>query len=122
MGIWTIGMGKLIIYPSPDNRVISEYISFSKRTNPYENYDEYFENPWFFDDNNVLQSCAGKFDEPSMWLEYIKDFFGSKGYEVQGDPKIISECDEINFWEICDIQNKQYLAWIKRKEVLERQI
>ena len=72
----------LEIIPAPDETLIKEYIKFSNRINPYEKMDENFPNPWFFNEDNRLESIAGKFAEPSVWYDYIKNFFETLGYKV----------------------------------------
>jgi len=82
MGCWVIGAGELEIIPEPDETLIKEYIKFSNRINPYAKMDENFPNPWFFNEDNRLESIAGKFAEPSVWYDYIKNFFETLGYKV----------------------------------------
>lgn len=118
MGTWIIGAGVLSIEPKPDDITLLEYIHFSETTNPYEKMGEYFPNPWFFDENNNLQCIAGKFAEPSVWLEYIKQFFIVRGFQITGDITIEGE-DLNSFGEICDEQYKKYMVWNERKESLK---
>lgn len=75
MGVWMIGKGDISINPPVDEELIKEYIQFSKRYIPEEYRDEWFPNPWFFDENNKLISIAGKFAEPSIWYRHIKKEF-----------------------------------------------
>ena len=70
--------------------------------------EEIFSNPWYFDEENRLASCVGKFAEPSVWYQFLKeDFFEPRGYQLCGDPMFIGE-EELNFWEIGE---KRYLEW-----------
>jgi hypothetical protein len=121
MGCWMIGAGELEIIPAPDETLIKEYIKFSKRINPYERMDEHFPNPWFFNEDNKLESTAGKFAEPSVWFDYIKNFFEALGYQLIGEKQMLGECDEgVDFWELCDIQDKKYKKWKERiKSLIE---
>ena len=117
MGCWMIGAGELEIIPAPDETLIKEYIKFSKRINPYESMDENFPNPWFFNENNRLESTAGKFAEPSVWYDYIKNFFEALGYQLVGEKNMVGECEDgVDFWELCKIQDKKYLKWKERIE------
>lgn len=120
MGIWMIGTGILKVEPGPNDDLIREYVDFSTSVNPYERYDESFPNPWFFDEDNNLQSIAGKFAEPSIWLKFIKCFFEEKGYKLIGDAEIESE-ELKNFWEISEEKNSNYKTWLIRKEKLLKQ-
>ena len=117
MGVWMIGTGILKIEPVPGEDLVKEYIDFSAKVNPYEEYDEYFFNPWFFDEENNLQSIAGKFAEPSIWLKHIMEFFEEKGYELIGDAAIEGE-DFHNFWKISEEKYSNYKKWLIRKEEL----
>ena len=117
MGCWVVGTGVLGIVPSPDDRLIKEYLKFSRETNPYESIDENFPNPWFFNENNRLESRAGKFGEPSYWYTCVKDFIEKAGYRLVGDTQIVGEGDEgIDFWKLCDIQEEKYKKWQERIE------
>lgn len=117
MGLWIIGTGVLKIEPIPEDDLIRDYIDFSESVNPYEEYDDFFANPWFFDDGNNLQSIAGKFAEPSVWLKYIYSFFEERGYKIIGDAEIAGE-DLQNFWEISEEKYSNYKNWLIRKEEL----
>jgi hypothetical protein len=119
MGVWLLGAGTLKITPKLDERMIEEYIKFSKRVNPYECSNEYFPNPWFFDEDNNLQCRAGKFAEPSLWIKYVMDFFNALGYELDGDPNIIGEGEIPDFWEKADEKEEKYRIWLRRKKQLE---
>ena len=89
----------------------------------------------FFNEDNRLESIAGKFAEPSVWYDYIKNFFEALGYKVNfgvtqakihrlargysqkliGEKQIVGECDPgVNFWELDDIQYKKYKKWKAR--------
>ncbi len=110
-----IGAGELELIPAPDETLIKEYIKFSNRINPYEKMDESFPNPWFFNEDNRLESIAGKFAEPSVWYDYIKNFFEALGYKLVGEKQIVGECDPgVNFGELNDIQYKKYKKWKER--------
>ena len=50
-------------------------------------------NPWFFDKDNKLVSIGGKRDEPDIWYRHIKKFLEKRGFQLIGDPKIVSEMD-----------------------------
>ena len=68
-----------------------------------------------FNEDNRLESIAGKFAEPSVWYDYIKNFFEALGYKLVGEKQIVGECDpEVNFWELGDIQYKKYKKWKER--------
>lgn len=117
MGVWMIATGVLRIEPEPDDALIRDYIYFSENTNPYKEMEEHFPNPWFFDSDNHLQCAAGKFAEPSVWLNYIRKFFGERGYRVIGDPEIEGEF-MASFWEVCKEKERQYEIWKDRKKSL----
>ncbi len=115
MGCWLLGAGELEVVPAPDKKLIEEYIAFSNETNPYSNMDEHFSNPWFFNENYKLESIAGKFGEPSIWYNYIKDFFERKGYQLLGEKKIVGEYEkEFDFWELSELKYKKYQKWIEQ--------
>jgi hypothetical protein len=117
MGCWMIGVGELELIPAPDETLIKEYIKFSKRINPYERMGENFPNPWFFNEDNRLESIAGKFAEPAVWYDYIKNFFEALGYKLIGEKNIVGEGEEgINLWELDEIQHKKYQKWMERIE------
>ena len=109
MGCWMGALGKLTIIPEPGNELIMEYAEFSKSACPKDYHEEeIFSNPWYFDEENRLASCVGKFAEPSVWYQFLKeDFFEPRGYQLCGDPTFIGE-EELNFWEIGE---KRYLEW-----------
>ncbi len=109
MGCWMGALGKLTIIPEPGNELIMEYAEFSKSACPKDYHEEeIFSNPWYFDEENRLASCVGKFAEPSVWYQFLKeDFFEPRGYQLCGDPMFIGE-EELNFWEIGE---KRYLEW-----------
>lgn len=113
MGVWMIATGTLELDPEPNEELIEAYIKFSRETNPYERLDENFQNPWFFDENNRIQCKAGKFAEPSVWLEEITAFFNNHGYNLIGDALIEGE-DFEHFWEISDMKYESFLMWKKR--------
>lgn len=114
MGVWLLGAGTLKITPKPDERMIEEYIKFSKRVNPYECSNEYFPNPWFFDEDNNLQCIAGKSAEPSLWIRYVTDFFTALGYKLEGNPEIIGEGEVPDFWEKADEQYEKFCKLERR--------
>lgn len=116
MGCWMIGTGVLCVEPKPTEELIKEYVLFSRNTNPYEDYDEFFSNPWFFDEDNNLQSIAGKFAEPSVWLMHIETFFAKHGYKLIGDPVIEGE-SLYDFWKLSDENYSKYLIWKDRIKV-----
>lgn len=113
MGVWMIGTGSISIKPQVDKALIKEYIQFSKSYYPEEYEEECFSNPWFFDDNDELFSVAGKFAEPSIWYRHIKEFFESRGYELEGEMTLIGE-GEPNFEEICEKSEEKYRKWKMR--------
>lgn len=115
MGVWMIGTGSISIKPQVDKALIKEYIQFSKSYYPEEYGEECFSNPWFFDDNDELFSVAGKFAEPSIWYRHIKEFFESRGYELEGEMTLIGE-GEPNFEEICEKSEEKYRKWKMRVE------
>lgn len=111
MGAWMIGTGNITIKPQVDEALIKEYIQFSKSCFPEEYGEENFSNTWFLDENNMLFSIAGKFAEPSIWYRHIKEnFFEVRGYELEGEMKVIGECDP-GFAEIIEKNEKKYQQW-----------
>lgn len=119
MGVWLIGTGNISVKPQVDEAIIKEYIQFSKRYHPKEYWDECFPNPWFFDDNNELFSIEGKFAEPSIWYCHIKEFFESRGYELEGEMTILGECDP-GFQEACEKSFEKYQQWKKRIDCINQ--
>lgn len=116
MGVWMIGKGDISINPPVDEELIKEYIQFSKRYIPEEYRDEWFPNPWFFDENNKLISIAGKFAEPSIWYRHIKkEFFEPRGYELEGNVEFPGDMDS-EFWKTCEEVDKKYRQWKMRMD------
>lgn len=113
MGVWMIGTGDISIKPQVDEALIKKYIQFSKSFFPEEYGEECFSNTWFFDDNDELFSIAGKFAEPSIWYSHIKKFFEARGYELEGEMKIIGE-GEPDFEEACEKSKEKYQQWKRR--------
>ena len=114
MGVWMIGTGNITIKPQVDEALIKEYVQFSKSCFPKDYWDEVFPNAWFFDENNKLCSIAGKFAEPSIWYQHIKEnFFEPRGYELKGEMTIIGEC-EPGFEEACEKSREKYQQWKMR--------
>ena len=108
MSVWMIGTGNIMIKPEVDETLIKEYIQFSKSCFPEEYGDENFANTWFFDEENKLFSISGKFAEPSIWYRHIKEnFFGIKGYELEGEMTILCECEQ-GFDEACKKYGRKY--------------
>ena len=115
MGVWMIGTGSISIKPQVDDNLIREYMKFSKEYHPEEYWEEFFSNPWFFDEENKLFSMAGKFAEPSIWYRHIKEkFFETRGYELEGEMTIVGECDP-DFDEVVEINNEKYQQWKMRQ-------
>ena len=115
MAIWMIGTGNISIKPQADEALIRKYIQFSKSFYPEEYGEESFSNTWFLDDNDELFSVAGKFAEPSIWYRHIKEFFESRGYELEGEMTIIGE-GEPGFEEACEKSMQKYQQWKKRMD------
>ena len=122
MGVWLSAKGRLEVVPQPDDQLLVDFWIFSLYSWPddYKRMDERFSNTWFFDENNRLACIAGKFAEPCVWYDWMKEhFFHPRGYEVLGDLDVIGEGDEGIFdQEVLD----EYYAWEKRaSELCERQ-
>lgn len=113
MSVWMIGTGNISIKPQADEALIKEYIHFSQSYYPEEYGEEYFSNTWFFDGNDELFCIAGKFAEPSIWYRHIKEFFESRGYELEGEMTILGECDP-GFGEACEKSRAKYKQWKMR--------
>lgn len=114
MGIWMIGTGSISIKPLVDEVLIKEFIQFTKDCHPEEYGEEYFSNTWFFDEKNKLFSIAGKFAEPSIWFQHIKDnFFEARGYELEGEMTVIGECN-LGFEEAFEKSEEKYQQWKMR--------
>lgn len=114
MGVWLSAKGRLEVLPPPDDQLLMDFWLFSENSWPddYRRMDERFANTWFFDENNRLACTAGKFAEPCVWYEWMKEhFFTPRGYELVGDVEIIGEGDEGIFDQnVLD----EYYAWKKR--------
>ena len=115
MGCWLGALGRLMILPEPDEKLIREFLDFMIQTCPKEySEDEKFRNTWFFDEKNRLISGIGKFAEPSIWYEHLKEnFFEKRGYELIGDPKIVGEGD-LDIWLLGDARFEEYTKWEER--------
>ena len=108
-------LGRLMIIPEPGNDLILEYEDFSKVACP-KGYreDEILSNPWYFDEENRLASCTGKFAEPSTWYHCLKEeFFEPRGYQVCGAPLFVGE-NETNFAELEKNRSQEWKIWKKR--------
>ncbi len=123
MGVWSGALGRLTVVPEPDNNLILEYVDFSKHACPkYYREDEVFRNPWYFDENNRLASCIGKFAEPSIWYECLKEeFFEPRGYHLCGDPEFVGEMD-LDIWELEESRCQERLLWRKRVDEIKSEI
>jgi len=114
MGVWLIGTGNISVKPQVDEALIKEYIQFSKSCAPKAYREEYFPNPWFFDEESKLFSIAGKFAEPEIWYRHIKEnFFEARGYELEGEMRMIGESSPC-FEEVCKKSEEKYLQWKRR--------
>lgn len=116
MGCWMGALGRLTIEPEPDDELIMEYIDFSKHSCPKDYCeDEVFMNPWFFDADNKLASYIGKFAEPSVWYDHLKEnFFEPRGYRLRGDPMFVGECD-LDIWKLGE---ERYREWNRKKRLI----
>ena len=114
MSVWMIGTGNILIKPQVDESLIMEYLQFSKECFPEEYGEEKISNTWFFDEENKLFSMAGKFAEPLIWYDHLKEnFFEARGYELEGEMTIIGEC-EPGFKEVSEKSEKKYQQWKRR--------
>ena len=115
MGVWLSANGRLLVKPSVTEELIKEYVIFGIENCPDRYTSEKFNNPWFFDSDNLLICHAGKFAEPSIWYDYIKEyFFEARGYELSGRPLFSGEGDS-DFWEIeFAKEQEEYAEWAHR--------
>ena len=119
MGVWIIAAGKLDIEPKVDDYIIQEFILFSKGTCPPAYYREKFFNTWFFDEQNRLVCHQGKFAEPSIWFNHLKEnFFQLRGFVLKGDPQFIAEYEK-GYREACEQREADYKKWIARRDEIE---
>lgn len=120
MGCWLRANGRLEIVPPPDDKLMIDFWNFSGTTWPedYSRTDEYFSNTWFFDENNKLACIAGKFAEPIIWLDWMKEkFFIPRGYELIGNVDIKGESDDD--FDVFDIKiSREYYGWLRRISTL----
>jgi hypothetical protein len=98
MGTLWIALERLTVLPAPTKELMKDYLLFSEYFCPPEyRADNFGLNPWFFDKDNKLVSLGGKMGEPEIWYRHIKKFLEKRGFQLIGDPKIVSENDvEIN--------------------------
>ena len=118
MGCWEAALGRLKIEPEPTADLIKEYLFFSAYSCP-ESYRKYevFSNPWFFDKDLKLASFAGKFCEPSVWYEFLKEnFFEKRGYKLIGDPQFVWEGE----FNLHDFSNERVEEWYNIKPIMEQ--
>ncbi|MBP5180579.1 MAG: hypothetical protein J6127_04720 [Clostridiales bacterium] len=122
MGAWIAAAGKLWVRPKPDENMIREFIKFNKSTCPNGySEEEIFPNTWFFDENDMLASVAGKFCEPEIWYRHMKKhFFEERGYWLDGDPLIVGE-DYYDFENLCRQRSEEYDKWADRKREIEKE-
>lgn len=118
MGCYFGALGRLKIVPEPTRELVKEYLLFSAYSCPDRfNVDEVFSNPWFFDKDNMLASMIGKFCEPEIWYEHLKEnFFEKRGYQLIGDPQFVAEGDDIDIWEL---GNSRVFEWYGLKKHFE---
>jgi hypothetical protein len=123
MGCWTRALGRLTVSPQPDNKLLTDFYEFNKTYWPeeYKRADEWFENTWFFDKDNRLVCCAGKFFEPDIWYKHMRDqFFDPRRYKLIGDLDIIGE-GEAEGNEIWDQTiEDEYQEWKTRVSKIKR--
>ena len=94
MGILWIALEKLTVSPEPTKELMKDYLLFGEYFCPPEyRADNVGRNPWFFDKDNKLVSLGGKMGEPEIWYFHIKKFLEKRGFQLIGDPKIVSEMD-----------------------------
>ena len=92
MGVLWIALEKLTVLPEPTKELMKDYLLFSEYFCPPEySADNVGLNPWFFDKDNKLVSLGGKMGEPEIWYRHIKLFLEKRGFQLIGDPKIVSE-------------------------------
>ncbi len=116
MGVWLIAKDRIKIEPEVDEKLIREYLQFSRETCPKDYLSEKFFNTWFFDENNNLISHEGKFAEPEIWYGHLRDnFFRPRGYAVKEDVEIIGEVEE-GFSELCAERLEEYKRWEERRK------
>jgi len=119
MGVWLGALGRLEVVPEPDEKLMKEFYEFSNSTCP-KSYraDEVFANSWYFDEDNRLASGIGKFAEPCVWYDHLKEnFFEPRGYQLIGDPHIIGECDPdigFDFWEFGQERYEESKRWLDK--------
>ena len=121
MGVWLGALGRLTVVPEPDDNLMKEFVYFVNNTCPrHYREDEIFTNTWYFDSENRLASCIGKFAEPSVWYEHLKEnFFEPRGYQLIGDPEIVGEC-EVDIWKLGDERYEEYKQWKERIKNFQR--
>ena len=120
MGCWTAAVGRLKIESEPTADLIKEYLFFSEYSCP-ESFrkDEVISNPWFFDKDLNLISFAGKFFEPEIWYDFLKEnFFEKRGYKLIGDPQFVPEGE----FNLHDFSNQRVEEWYNTKPVLEQRL
>ena len=94
MGILWIALEKLTVSPEPTKELMKDFLLFGEYFCPPEyRADDVGRNPWFFDKDNKLVSLGGKMGEPEIWYCHIKKFLEKRGFQLIGDPKIVSEMD-----------------------------
>ena len=122
MGCWLGALGRLTVLPEPDEKLLKEFLDFEIQTCPKAySKNEKFRNTWFFDEKNRLISEIGKFAEPPIWYEHLKEyFFEKRGYELIGDPKIVGEC-ALDIWLLGDARFEEYTRWKERvRKIIEK--
>lgn len=123
MGCWVKANGRLEVVPAPDDNLLIDFWHFSYSTwpNEYKRIDEHFKNTWFFDENNKLACIAGKFAEPYIWLDWMKEhFFTPRGYVLVGNEDIIGEGD-VGFTPLDKESSREYYGWLRRISALSQE-
>lgn len=122
MGCWDIAEDRIEITPKVNDALIREFIEFSIISCPVRYCTEKFPNPWFFDAENRLICCSGKFGEPYIWYEHLKKyFFRPRGYKLPDEITILAEY-ESNMWEIAEERAEEFNQWLDRRDELMKGI
>lgn len=119
MGVWTIATDRIQIGKEVDDILIKEFIIFSDISCPKSYCREKFCNLWFFDEKNRLICHAGKFAEPEVWYEHLKEyFFAPYRHFLPDEIHYLGECEE-GFERIARRRSEEYQVWKQRMEHMD---
>ena len=111
MGTWMIGKDEIELGIEVDEKLIEDFIRFTRLTCPESYRRELFSNPWFFTARGTLASLGGKFAEPSVWYKHLRKlFFEPRGIYLPEDIDFLFDGSEA-FHQLCMERQDEWFIW-----------